>query len=157
MPRRPRHACSAVRDRMSDGAGAPRDRTPRPDRACLRLPRQALMQRFFCRTFGWRAVSCLVKLVQLLFKLLVHEQQRFKCATHIAVAAGYNLIDNDVGVIYNTSGYGARHGYILELMTNSLHPFRLDVSFCTLFTGRKPITFSEMLGLARRRATGLPG
>jgi hypothetical protein len=89
--------------------------------------------------------------------LLVHEQQRFKCATHIAVAAGYNLIDNDVGVIYNTAGYGARHGYILELMTNSLHPFRLDVSFCTLFTGRKPITFSEMLGLARRRAAGLPG
>jgi hypothetical protein len=31
-------------------------------------------------------------------------------------AAGYNLIDNDVGVIYNTVGYGARHGHILELM-----------------------------------------
>ena len=34
----------------------------------------------------------------------------------IAVAAGYNLIDNNVGVIYNTVGYGARHGHILELM-----------------------------------------
>ena len=29
------------------------------------LLRQALMQRFFFRTFGWRAVSCLVKAVQL--------------------------------------------------------------------------------------------
>jgi hypothetical protein len=48
--------------------------------------------------------------------LLVHEQQSFKCATHIAVAAGDNLIDDDVGAIYNTVGYGARHGHILELM-----------------------------------------
>src|SRR5467141_3635875 len=116
MPPGSRHACSAALDRMSDGAGAPRDRTSYRDRACLRLPRQALMQRFFCRTFGWRAVSCFVKVVQLRFKLLVHEQQSFKCATHIAVAAGDNLIDNDVGAIYNTVGYGARHGHILELI-----------------------------------------
>jgi hypothetical protein len=36
--------------------------------------------------------------------------------THIAVAAGDNLIDDDVGAIYNTVVYGARHGHILELM-----------------------------------------
>ena len=30
---------------------------------------------------------------------------------------GYNLIDNDVGVIYNKVNYGTRHGHILELMT----------------------------------------
>jgi hypothetical protein len=89
--------------------------------------------------------------------LLVHEQQSFKCASHIAAAAGYNLIDNDVGVIYNTVGYGARHGYILELTAGSLHPFRVDVSFCTLFTGRKSITFPEMIGLGPGRVTGLPG
>ena len=74
------------------------------------------MQRFVCRTFSGRAVCRLVKVVQLGFKLLVHEQQSFHCATHIAVATGYNLIDNDVGVIYNTLGYGARHGHTLELM-----------------------------------------
>jgi len=74
------------------------------------------MQRFCCSTFGWRAVCCLVKVVQLRFKLLVHEQQSFKCAAHITVAAGDNLIDNDVGAIYNTVGYGARHGHILELI-----------------------------------------
>jgi len=74
------------------------------------------MQRFCCSTFGWRAVCCLVKVVQLRFKLLVHEQQSFKCAAHITVAAGEISSINDVGAIYNTVGYGARHGHILELI-----------------------------------------
>jgi hypothetical protein len=88
------------------------------------------MQRFFGRTSGWRAVSCcVVKVVQLGFKLLVHEQQSFNCATHIAAATGYDLIDNDVGAIYNTVGYGVRHGYILELIVYSVPSLWVDVSF----------------------------
>jgi hypothetical protein len=76
------------------------------------------MQRFFGRTFGWRAVNCcVVKVVPLGFKLLVYEQQSFNGATHIAVATGYDLIDNDVGAIYNTVGCGVRHGHILELIS----------------------------------------
>src|SRR5258705_2191847 len=105
MPPGSRHACSAALDRMSDGAGPPCDRTSYRDRGYLCLLRQALMQRFCCRTLGWRAVCCLVKGVQLRFKLLVHEQQSFECAAHITVAAGGNAIAHDDVAIYNNGAY----------------------------------------------------